>query len=169
MNPREFISLLGGAAAWPLAVRAQQSTKIPRIGIIDDSPHWNALRHGLRDLGYLEGGNRGAQLVLSQQSGTSPKHRVADIAPCKSELSGGSRCHCGGPTALRTQPLRSGLLRFVRRLSQLFESDLAKARASSGLSPWRRYSMSSTSNSWVLTSRVAVVMANHQFHKVDLQ
>ena len=29
----------------------------PRIGIIDDSPVWNAFRHGLRDLGYLEGQN----------------------------------------------------------------------------------------------------------------
>ena len=55
---REFITLLGGAAvAWPLAARAQQPAKIPRIGIIDDSPIWNAFRHGLRDLGYLEGQN----------------------------------------------------------------------------------------------------------------
>jgi putative tryptophan/tyrosine transport system substrate-binding protein len=54
---REFITLLGGAAAWPFAVRAQQHAKIPRIGIIDDSPRWNAFRHELRDLGYLEGQN----------------------------------------------------------------------------------------------------------------
>jgi len=54
---REFITLVGGAAAWPLAARAQQPAKIPRIGIIDDSPIWNAFRHGLRDLGYLEGQN----------------------------------------------------------------------------------------------------------------
>ena len=55
---REFITVLGGAAgAWPLAARAQQPAKIPRIGIIDDSPIWNAFRHGLRDLGYLEGQN----------------------------------------------------------------------------------------------------------------
>jgi len=56
---RKFLAtLLGGAAAaWPLAARAQQPGKIPRIGIIDDSPRWNAFRHGLRDLGYLEGQN----------------------------------------------------------------------------------------------------------------
>src|SRR5262245_22529056 len=57
MKRREFITLLGGAAAWPLVARAQYQTKIPRIGIIDDSPRWKAFRHELRDLGYLEGQN----------------------------------------------------------------------------------------------------------------
>src|SRR5262249_23976885 len=57
MTRRDFITLLGGAAAWPLAARAQQQGKIPRIGIIDDAPMWNAFRQGLRDLGYLEGQN----------------------------------------------------------------------------------------------------------------
>ena len=55
---RQFITLLGGAAAaWPLAARAQQQGRIPRIGIIDDSPMWDAFRQRLRDLGYLEGQN----------------------------------------------------------------------------------------------------------------
>jgi putative ABC transport system substrate-binding protein len=49
--------LAGAAAVWPLSARTQQLAKIPRIGIIDDSPIWNAFRHGLRDLGYLEGQN----------------------------------------------------------------------------------------------------------------
>src|SRR2546430_5696840 len=55
---RKFLATLGGAAAaWPLAAQGQQPTKIPRIGIIDDTPRWNAFRHRLRDLGYLEGQN----------------------------------------------------------------------------------------------------------------
>jgi putative ABC transport system substrate-binding protein len=54
---RQFITLLGGAAAArPLGARAQQRTsKIPRIGIIDDAATWDYFRQGLRDLGYIEG------------------------------------------------------------------------------------------------------------------
>ncbi|MFL6835007.1 MAG: ABC transporter substrate-binding protein [Xanthobacteraceae bacterium] len=56
MKRREFISLLGGAAAaWPLAVRAQQPARVPRIGIVDDAPMWHSFRQALRELGYIEG------------------------------------------------------------------------------------------------------------------
>ena len=58
MRRRNFIALLGGAAAWPLAARAQQGgARIPRIGIIDDAPIWDHFRQGLHDLGYIEGRN----------------------------------------------------------------------------------------------------------------
>src|SRR5262249_48546675 len=73
---RKFISLLGGAAAWPLAARAQQPGKIPRIGIIDDSLQWNAFRHGLRDLGYLEGQN----IALDYAYGDGVPERLAEAA-----------------------------------------------------------------------------------------
>jgi putative ABC transport system substrate-binding protein len=58
---REFITLLGGAAAWPLAARGQQS-KVARIGALyigtaDAESFKNELREGLRELGYVEGQN----------------------------------------------------------------------------------------------------------------
>jgi putative tryptophan/tyrosine transport system substrate-binding protein len=55
VNRRAIITLLSGAAAWPLAARAQQPAKIPRIGIIDNAPIWDHFRQGLRDHGYVEG------------------------------------------------------------------------------------------------------------------
>jgi len=60
MKRREFITLLGGATAWPLAARAQQGGKIWRIGwIAGSSPEAasglrRALLQGMRELGYVE-------------------------------------------------------------------------------------------------------------------
>jgi putative ABC transport system substrate-binding protein len=61
MRRRNFIALLGGAASWPLAARAQQPGKVPRIGFLGPaSPSTFAsrlegFRQGLRDFGYIEG------------------------------------------------------------------------------------------------------------------
>jgi len=67
MRRREFIRLLGGAAAaWPLGARAQQETKIPQIGVLslgrgDKSDAslttLDAFVPALRELGYTEGQN----------------------------------------------------------------------------------------------------------------
>jgi putative ABC transport system substrate-binding protein len=67
MRRREFISLVGGAAAssplWPLAARAQQPAAMPVVGVLDwGSPRQKgrlmaSLRQGLADVGYVEGRN----------------------------------------------------------------------------------------------------------------
>jgi hypothetical protein len=60
MKRREFIAFLGGAAvAWPLAARAQQATKIVRIGVLASSAFLpiQRLSRKLREHGYIEGQN----------------------------------------------------------------------------------------------------------------
>jgi putative tryptophan/tyrosine transport system substrate-binding protein len=56
---REFIAGLGGAAAWPVVAHAQQSKKIPVIGVLWPNPpsQFEFLRQGLTELGYVEGKN----------------------------------------------------------------------------------------------------------------
>src|SRR5262245_40917375 len=77
MRRREFITLIGSAAAsWPLAARAQQQAKVPRIGIIDDAPIWDHFRQGLRDLGYIEGQN----IAFEYRSAEGMPDRLAAVA-----------------------------------------------------------------------------------------
>jgi putative tryptophan/tyrosine transport system substrate-binding protein len=65
LNRREFITLLGGAVAWPLVARAQQPDQVPAIGILigyaDDHPKTQArlaaFRQALGELGWIEGRN----------------------------------------------------------------------------------------------------------------
>jgi putative ABC transport system substrate-binding protein len=65
MTRRDFITLLGGAAAWPLAARAQQAAQVRRIGVLmpfaEDHPVGQArvaaFLQGLRQLGWTDGHN----------------------------------------------------------------------------------------------------------------
>ena len=82
MNRREFISLLGGAAAWPLRAGAQQAGKVYRIGVLEmtsatlNVANVYALRAGLRQLGYFEGQN----LVIEYRSADGRDDRFPGLA-----------------------------------------------------------------------------------------
>jgi putative tryptophan/tyrosine transport system substrate-binding protein len=73
---REFIALLGSAAALPLAARAQHAAKVPRIGIIDDAPMWRSFRQALRELGYVEG----QTIAYEYRYGDGVPDRLATVA-----------------------------------------------------------------------------------------
>jgi putative tryptophan/tyrosine transport system substrate-binding protein len=65
MRRREFITLLSGAAAWPLAARAQQTDRVRRIGVLsslarddqDNNVRIAAFQQGLQQLGWTDGHN----------------------------------------------------------------------------------------------------------------
>jgi putative tryptophan/tyrosine transport system substrate-binding protein len=107
MNRREFITLLGGAAAWPLAARAQQPDQVPAIGMLmgyaEDDPETQArlagFREGLGELGWIEGRNvridyrfapwgpGQAQAFAKELIALRPNVLVGDSAPASVALS----------------------------------------------------------------------------------
>jgi putative ABC transport system substrate-binding protein len=79
MRRREFITLLGGAAAWPLAVRAQEGSKVYKTGIL--SPAFfgislTAFFDALRELGWIEGKN----IVFERRQGENRVERLHEAA-----------------------------------------------------------------------------------------
>jgi putative tryptophan/tyrosine transport system substrate-binding protein len=82
MKRREFITLLGGAAAWPVASLAQQPSKMRRIGFLGTSTsavmsQWTAaFVQRLRELGWIEG----RDIAIEYRYGEGRNERFAEIA-----------------------------------------------------------------------------------------
>jgi putative ABC transport system substrate-binding protein len=78
---REFIALLGGAAAWPWSASAQQPATTPLVGMLHVSgsayaPYLAAFRKGLSEMGYVEGRN----IAIEVQSAQDDYSRLSDLA-----------------------------------------------------------------------------------------
>src|SRR5262245_42815292 len=82
MRRREFITLLGGAGAWPVAARAQQAGKLPIIGYLGattpaaESQRVAALVQRLREFGWIESRN----LTVEYRYGEGRSERYAELA-----------------------------------------------------------------------------------------
>ena len=79
---REFITLLGGVATWPLAARAQQAERARRIGALEttslplNAANFEAFRQASRELGYIEGRN----LIIEYRSAEGRPERFPELA-----------------------------------------------------------------------------------------
>ncbi len=83
MKRRKFLNLLGGAAAWPLAARAQQ--KLPTIGFLHsgaaeaNTTRLERFHKGLRDGGFVEGRNVAIEYRWAAGDNTKLREMAADL------------------------------------------------------------------------------------------
>src|SRR3954468_15596951 len=84
MARRKFITLLGGAAAWPVAARAQQPERVRRVGFLLGAVppaqfglgDLSGFAQGMRELGYVEG----RDFIIEWRSAEGRYERLYDLA-----------------------------------------------------------------------------------------
>jgi putative tryptophan/tyrosine transport system substrate-binding protein len=126
---REFITLLGAAAGWPLAVRGQQAPRAARLGYLAPASNpdlQQSLLGGLRDLGYVEGQNLAIEYRFMLGQSKSYDELAAELARSAPD----AMVVVGTPPALAAKrqtttipiimgpaadPLRSGLVASLSR------------------------------------------------------
>jgi len=158
---REFITLIGGAAAWPLAGRAQQAPRAARLGYLAPASNpelQQALLGGLRDLGYVEGQNLAIEYRFMLGQSKSYDELAAELVRSAPD----AMVVVGTPPALAAKrqtttipiimapaadPLRSGLVASLSRpggnVTGVFRSTAPNSPANGWRFSRRRWSESS--------------------------
>jgi putative ABC transport system substrate-binding protein len=88
---RAFITLIGGAATWPLAASAQQPERMRRIGVLQPRPesdaegrrHMAAFEEALRNLGWIDGGNLRIEYRWAGEDPERIRKDAADLVALK--------------------------------------------------------------------------------------
>jgi putative tryptophan/tyrosine transport system substrate-binding protein len=88
MKRRDFIRLFGGAAAWPVAARAQQRERVRRVGVLtvsaaddpDAQTRLAALRQALQQLGWIEGHNLRIDALWGTGDAADTRRAAAELA-----------------------------------------------------------------------------------------
>jgi ABC-type uncharacterized transport system substrate-binding protein len=94
MTRRDFITLLGGAAAaWPLAARAQNANRRPRVGVLwhaanaeEEGPYFKALVEGFAALGYVDGHTITLHHRFPNETPELFQRMAADLVALKSDV-----------------------------------------------------------------------------------
>jgi putative ABC transport system substrate-binding protein len=92
LRRREFITLLGGAATWPLTARAQPGGRMPTIGLLwpgtapPAPPRMESFRQGLRESNFIEGQNLTIELRYAQRSQQQLAELAADLVRLKVDV-----------------------------------------------------------------------------------
>ena len=115
MRRREFITLLGGAASWPLAARAQQGERVRRVGVLmslaaddpEDQARLAAFLQGLQEFGWAVGRNVRIETRWSRGNAADARKYVAELVALAPDVILATGSASVGPLlqATRTLPI----------------------------------------------------------------
>ena len=134
MKRREFITLVGGAATWPLAARAQQAGRMRRVGVLStlpaDDAEWQArlaaLLQGLGELGWTVGRNVRIDYRLGADNAERLRGHVAEMVALTQDVILANGTSMVGPLLQATRSVPIVFTNVVDPVGAGFVSSLAR-------------------------------------------